>query len=146
MNREFLLDVNVLVAMAWPKHRGHDRVQSWFARHADAWWATCPFTQAGFVRILSNPAFSPTALTPGHALELLKTNLDHPKHRFWEEDIGFAAAVEPFAGKIVGHRQVSDAYLLGLVIHRNAALATLDQSIVALLPYKSAERQRIVVI
>jgi hypothetical protein len=146
MSREWLLDVNVLIAMAWPTHQGHERVQQWLARHAGEGWATCPFTQSAFVRILSNPAFSPNALTPGDALALLRANLGHPAHRFWEEDISFAQAVEPFVERLVGHRQVSDAYLLGLVIHKKGTLATMDRAILALLPEKSPERGRISVV
>jgi hypothetical protein len=146
MSREWLLDVNVLIAMAWPSHQAHERVQRWLARHAREGWATCPLTQSGFVRILSNPAFSPNALMPADALALLRANLDHPRHRFWEEDISFARVVEPFVARLRGHRQVTDAYLLGLALHKKGKLATLDQSILALLPEKSQERDSIAVI
>jgi predicted nucleic acid-binding protein len=63
----FLLDVNVLIATAWPTHRAHASVQRWLSRRAREGWATCPLTQTAIVRILSNPAFSPNALTPGDA-------------------------------------------------------------------------------
>jgi hypothetical protein len=146
MTREWLLDVNILIAMAWPAHEGHERVQQWLVRHAGEGWATCAFTQSAFVRILANPAFSPNALTPADALRLLQANLDHPAHRFWEEDIGLVKAVEPFGERLIGHRQVSDAYLLGLVIHKKGRLATMDRAVLALLPEKSPDRQRIVII
>ena len=146
MNREFLLDVNVLIAMAWPVHQGHARVHQWLARHAGEGWATCPFTECAFVRILSNPAFSPNALTPAGALELLRANLGHPAHRFWEEDLSLVEAVEPFAERLVGHRQVSDAYLLGLAIRKKRMLATMDRGVLALLPERSPERQIITLI
>ena len=51
----YLLDVNVLVALSWPGHEFHDRVQKWFARNARKGRATCPMVEAGFVRISSNP-------------------------------------------------------------------------------------------
>lgn len=146
MSREFLLDVNVLIALAWPPHEFHNRVQDWFARYARDGWATCPFTQNGFVRILTNPAFSPVALTPKGALQLLTPNLEHPNHHFWEENISFGEAVRPFGDRLTGHRQVPDAYLLGLVIHRRGKLATMDRRMSALLPNESPERQRIVFI
>lgn len=76
MSQVFLLDVNVFIAMAWPAHRDHDKVQHWLARHAGEGWATCPFTECAFVRIISNPAFSPDALTPADALALLRV---HPR-------------------------------------------------------------------
>jgi len=142
----FLLDVNVLIAAAWPTHQAHENVQQWLGRHARHGWATCPFTQCAFVRIVSNPVFSPNALTPAEGLTLLQANLSHPAHRFWEDDLSLAEAVEAFSGKIAGHRQVSDAYLLGLATHKNGKLATLDRSVLALLPDRSAERERIALI
>jgi uncharacterized protein len=130
----FLLDVNVLVAFAWPAHVANERVTRWMARHAQEGWATCPFTQAAFVRILSNPAFSPDALTLRDAVALLTTNLKHSAHRFWASDISFSEAIRPFQDRIVGHQQVTDAYLLGLAMHRKGRFATLDRSVLALVP------------
>jgi toxin-antitoxin system PIN domain toxin len=130
----YLLDVNVLVALMWPAHEGHQRAQEWFAKNAKNGWATCPLTQAGFVRILSNPAFSSDAVAPQEALKLLSANLKHPSHRFWPDDVTFAEAVEPIQKQIVGHQQVTDAYLLGLALRRKAKLTTMDRGMSALLP------------
>ena len=137
MKAGFLLDVNVLIAMAWPTHRAHEKVQEWLARHAREGWATCPLTQTAFVRILSNPAFSPNALTPADALALLQANLGHPAHRFWPDDLSLVQALEPFAPRLAGHQQVTDAYLLGLAMHKKGKLATMDRAVRALLPDKS---------
>jgi toxin-antitoxin system PIN domain toxin len=142
----FLLDANVLIALAWPGHEAHERVQTWFARSADLGWATCPFTQSAFVRILSNPAFSPRAVSPQDALGALNTSVKHPAHRFWAADIAFGDAVRRFQGRLVGHQQVTDAYLLGLALHKKGKLATLDRSLAALLDPKSPERDRVEVI
>jgi toxin-antitoxin system PIN domain toxin len=140
----YLLDLNVLVALAWPAHSAHSLVQNWMSQHARHGWATCPFTQTAFVRILSNPAFSQDALTPANALSLLAANLEHPTHRFWEDDISFPKALELAAARIVGRQQVTDAYLLGLAIHRKGKLATLDRGIVSLL--REGEQERCVFI
>ena len=128
-----LLDINVLVALLWGSHEGHEKAQNWFAQGAKAGWATCPFTQAGCVRILSNPAFSRNAVTPQQALKLLSVNMNHPTHVFWPDDLTFAEAVAPMEQLLVGHKQVHDAYLLGLAIRRKAKLVTLDRSVSALL-------------
>lgn len=146
MTAAFLLDVNVLVAMTWPTHRAHGKVQQWLAHHTRDKWATCPFTQTAFVRILSNPAFSPNALTAADALALLKSNLGHPAHQFWPDDIGLLDAIGRCQSRIVGHQQVTDAYLLGLAIHRKGKLVTLDSSVSALLPEKSLDRGLIALI
>ncbi|MGH9511080.1 MAG: TA system VapC family ribonuclease toxin [Terriglobales bacterium] len=128
-----LLDVNVLVALAWPEHEAHDRVQQWFLRKGRMGWATCPFTQAGFVRIVSNPSFSTHAVTPQEASRLLSANLNHPGHRFWRDEIAFTKAVQPFQARLRGHQQITDAYLLGLAAHLRGKLATLDERIGSLL-------------
>jgi predicted nucleic acid-binding protein len=83
----FLLDVNVLIAMAWPTHRDHQKVHEWLARHARDGWATCPLTQTSFVRIL----------TPTDALTLLQANLAHPAHRFWADEVSLIDSLKPFA-------------------------------------------------
>lgn len=129
-----LLDVNVLVALMWPAHQGHQAVQDWFAENARGGWATCPFTQAGCVRILSNPSFSSDFLAPQEAVKLLAANLKHPSHRFWPDDLGFPEVAEPVLKQMQGHQQVTDAYLVGLALRRKARLATMDRGVSSLLP------------
>jgi toxin-antitoxin system PIN domain toxin len=141
-----LLDVNVLIASAWPNHPAHKAAGAWLAKSVEQGWASCAFTQAAFVRILSNPAFSPNRLSVADAVALLNLNLKHPAHVFWPMDIGLSEAVGRFRGRLFGHQQVTDAYLLGLALHRGGGLATLDKSLVDLLPLGSPERERITVI
>ena len=139
----FLLDVNVLLALHWRGHQAHLNAQDWFARKSSLGWATCPFTQAAFVRLLANPACSPDAVAPREAMKALEIALQHPSHCFWSDEIDFASAVQPFRRRIVGHRQVNDAYLLGLAIHKGGRLATLDRGLLALLPDDNEHRHRI---
>ncbi len=142
----FLLDVNMLVALLWPAHESHGAVQRWFGRHSRLGWVTCPFTEAGFVRILSNPAFSRDAVAPREAVRVLGASLNHPSHRFWKDAIGYGEAVEAFEERLAGYRQVTDAYLLGLAIHNDGKLATLDRAIPALLPADSAADGRVEIV
>jgi uncharacterized protein len=67
-----LLDVNVLVALAWPNHIHHRAAHRWYAAHRAQGWATCPPTQAGFVRVSSNAKALPGAKSPRDAFELLR--------------------------------------------------------------------------
>lgn len=127
-----LLDANVLIALAWPRHESHEAVGRWFARHSRAGWATCPFTQSALVRTLSNPSFSPDALTPQNALAVLDANLELPGHHFWAADISLPEAVTLVGRRVTGHRQLTDLYLLALAIHRRGRLATLDKALAAL--------------
>jgi len=128
----FLLDANVLIALAWPTHSSHAAVQHWFGRNARLGWATCRMTECAFVRIISNPAFSPHALSPQEALAILGANLTHPSHRFWPDDLRLLDAANNVIKKLTGHQQLTDAYLLGLAVHHRGKLATLDQGIAAL--------------
>jgi uncharacterized protein len=122
----FLMDVNLLIAMAWPTHTAHDRARRWFLKNSRIGWATCPIIESGFVRVVSNPAFSPDALTPRDALSLLSANLEHPSHRFYSDDISLFEAAKNTGAKLIGHGQITDAYLLGLARHHKLKLATLD--------------------
>jgi predicted nucleic acid-binding protein len=89
------------------------------------------------VRIASNPAFSPDAVSPAEAASLLASNLKHAHHLFWPDEITFAQAIQPFSNRLAGHQQVTDAYLLGLAMHRKGKLATMDQAVEALLTSQS---------
>lgn len=137
----YLLDTNLLIALLWPSHEHHGLAAKWFSRHRGKGWATCALTQVGFVRIVSNPAFSRDAVQPREAASVLAANTAAKDHAFWADDVPFPEAVA-FAGvRLVGHQQVTDAYLLGLAIGRGGILATLDRHLVALTEPKTAERK-----
>lgn len=84
-----------------------------------------------FVRIVSNPAFSPDA-APADALGVLECNLAHPRHEFWPDDIALVQAIGPVAPRLQGYRQIADAYLLGLALGHRGTLASFDRGLRAL--------------
>ena len=142
----YLLDTNVLIALLWPSHARHDLAVKWFARHRGKGWATCPLTEAGFVRIVSNAAFSRDAVTPREAAGVLAANTAAKDHAFWPDELPFADAIA-FAGvRLVGHQQVTDSYLLGLALRRGGMLATLDERIAALTEPKTTERKALEIV
>jgi hypothetical protein len=57
-----------------------------------------------FVRIVSNPTFSPNAVSPEQATFLLTNNLKDAHHLFWHDAIAYVEAVTLFNAKILGHR------------------------------------------
>jgi len=128
----FLLDVNVLIALVFQGHIAHRTVKRWFQQSGAKHWATCPLTEAGFVRVVSNPKFSHPALHIDEALAMLDRLNQLPGHRFWPVEVAFLDAVRPFAERLFGHQQVSDAYLLGMAIQKKGRLVTLDRAIRAL--------------
>jgi toxin-antitoxin system PIN domain toxin len=113
----------------------------WFTRHRAKGWATCPITQAGFVRIVSNPSFSRDAVQPREAVQVLSANTASKDHTFWPDELPVATAVAFTGIRLLGHQQVTDAYLLGLAIRLGGVLATLDHCIAALTEPQSAERR-----
>jgi toxin-antitoxin system PIN domain toxin len=128
-----LLDVNLLVALAWPNHVHHQPALAWFQRHHAAGWATCPVTESGFVRVSSNTASVPEARTPREAILILRRIVAFPHHEFWEDDASFAASsIDEIP--LVGYRQVTDTHLLMLALRRGGRLATLDGKIRSLVP------------
>ena len=51
-----LLDINFLVALFDPRHVNHGVAHDWFGTRIPSDSATCSATEAGSVRVLSNPA------------------------------------------------------------------------------------------
>jgi toxin-antitoxin system PIN domain toxin len=136
-----LLDINVLVALAWPNHEHHEFANRWFGQNERAGWATCPLTQSGFVRVSSNQRLIPAAKSPGEVVELLRRIVSLPNHVFFSDDISLVASKFVDTGKLQGYRQVTDAHLLGIALRHDARLATFDGGIVGLVPsgYSAAE-------
>ncbi len=132
-----LLDVNALLAMVWPNHIHHGLVRNWFNENHKQGWATCPLTQVAFVRLSSNPAFTKEAVSPPEAMRMLQKICQRPHHHFWPASLS-AYCDELDRLHLLGHRQVTDAYLLGLAIHHHGRLVSLDQGIRHLLPHNSA--------
>jgi len=91
------------------------------------------------VRVLSNPAFSPRALSLRDALLVLKRNLKLPGHHFWSDSISLSEAMERMPAALTNHQQLTDAYLVALAIHNRGKLATLDRGIPKLAPAGSVE-------
>lgn len=142
----YLLDVNLFLALAWPNRVHHALAHSWLRQQADDRWATCPFTEAAFVRLSCNPRVVQRTLLPAQALDVLRRNTEAAAHVFWPDDLPFLEAVAPFRQQLAGHRQVTDAYLLGLACRRRGVLATFDQGLTALAPASSALHARLQVV
>ena len=144
--KPFLLDVNVLIALTWPSHIDHCKAHEWFAKYQKEGWATTPITQCGFVRISSNPKIIHEAVTPAEAIVALKKMVNHPYHRFWTDSLSLTSDSADIFSMVMGHRQVTDAYLLAISIKNGGYLATMDRSIPALLSTTSLYQNSIVVI
>ncbi len=129
-----LLDVNVLIALAWPNHVHHEIALGWFKKNQASGWATCPISQSGFTRVSSNAQIMPDARSPEEALHLLRRIVALPHHTFWNDDIAIATSQFVAPDKLFGHRQVTDAHLLALALRHRGRLVTLDEGIRTLVP------------
>jgi toxin-antitoxin system PIN domain toxin len=127
-----LLDVNVLIALGHEDHEDHSRAKAWFKQEKARPWATCPFTEAGFVRVVSNPSYQEPSLDVQDSLDMLAALRSLSGHRFWGVDFGFGEAVEPIASRFFGHQQVADAYLLAIAVRHKGRLVTFDRGLIFL--------------
>ena len=118
-----LLDANVLIALLVDDHVHHVAAENWFAGTSGN-FATCPITQGSLMRLLireGQPAATAQAVINGATGDA--------RHEFWPDDAGYADV--PIQG-IIGHRQVTDAYLAQLARARGSRLATFDQAMAKL--------------
>ena len=120
-----LLDVNVLIALHDAQHVHHGMATQWFADHAQAGWASCPITQNGVLRIMSQPAY-PNARRLGELMTMLKRSFAASVHAFWPDDISLVDAQRFDADHIHGHRQLTDLYLLALAVRQGGRFVTFD--------------------
>lgn len=118
-----LLDANVLVALCAADHVHHDLTAAWFARTREP-FATSPITQGSALRFLLREGLDATG-----ALEVLGSVTGHQRHEFWPDEAPFSA--DMLRG-VIGHRQVTDAYLADQARQRGERVATLDKGLVAL--------------
>lgn len=121
----FLLDANLLVALADSAHVHHEAAVRAF-KLSGALFATCPITQAALLRVMLRLGTVPSMAS---ALQVLEGFTSHPRHRFWPADLP-CGQIE-WRG-VAGQRQVTDAYLAALARHHGGKLASLDQGLVAL--------------
>ncbi len=118
-----LLDANVLIAASVSDHEHHERARSWLT--ADRRFATCPSTQGSLIRFIVRVASTDHAID---ALAMLTTN---DRHEFWPDAAPYDATV---LRNVIGHRQVTDAYLAALAARKRSRLATFDSGLSLLRP------------
>ena len=122
--RIYLLDANALIALVVADHEHHDRATRW-ATEVDA-IALCPIVEGALVRFLVRAGEGQAT-----AISILSALYRSPLCQFWEDAVSYEA-VE--LGHVVGHRQVTDAYLAGLAQSRGGRLATFDRALADALP------------
>ncbi len=137
-----LLDVNVLLALLDATHIHHERASDWLATHWAKGWASCPLTQNGCLRILSQPSY-PNAQTPKAARESLLEATSQSKHRFFADDFSILDEGVLQWTHLTGSRQLTDAYLLALAVRHDLRFVSFDRG-VALPAVRGAQAKHLV--
>ena len=125
-----LLDVNVLIALFDSAHLRHRDARDWFTAQIRDGWASCPITENGFVRIISQPAY-PQAISPSRAIRMLADAAATEHHEFWPDEVSLLDARRFAHDRIHGPRQLADAYLLALAVARKGRFVTFDTAVVS---------------
>jgi uncharacterized protein len=139
-----LLDVNVLVALLDSDHASHDSAINWFAKHAREGWASCPITQNGCIRIMSNPGY-PNPLLVRAVIDRLAQACHHDIHEFWPDDVSLLDSDVVDSTRIHGPRQLTDIYLLALAVQHEGRLVTFDTNI-PIAAVRRATRQNLLIL
>ncbi|HWL44569.1 MAG TPA: TA system VapC family ribonuclease toxin [Ilumatobacter sp.] len=123
-----LLDVNVLLALFDEDHDHHDRARAWLSAEIADGWASCPITQNGFVRIISQPKY-PSPVPIAAAIERLAQACATGHHEFWSCAVSVVdpASVDP--AHLTGPKQVTDVYLLATAVANDGRFVTFDSAI-----------------
>jgi len=123
-----LLDVNVLIALLDAAHVHHRVARTWLESNIEAGWASCPLTQNGCIRIMSQPGY-PGAQAPGAVAARLAEAAATRWHEFWPDDLNSLDAGVLDWSHVLGSRQLTDAYLLALAVRHGGRLATMDRAV-----------------
>ena len=121
-----LLDGNALYALIDEAHLHHAAAQQWFVG-LDGRFATCPITQGTLLRL----AMRLGGQKLEQALAVLQAVTGHARHCFWPDALAYHQI--RWHG-VLGHRQVTDAYLAALARDHGGKLATFDKGLVVLHP------------
>jgi len=122
-----LVDVNVLIARLFEGHEHHRHAVKWFETPG-LQWALCPWAEAGFLRYATRPE----RLSMGEAARILDELAGHRGYHYHRIAHNWRTLTKPFFQRLHGHKQITDAFLLGLAIHDRLIFTTFDQRILHL--------------
>jgi toxin-antitoxin system PIN domain toxin len=120
-----LLDVNVLIALHDRDHVHHTRAAQWLEANIQAGWASCPLTQNGCLRIMSQPGYGQPQPLPA-LMAMLHQSTSTTFHAFWSDDISLLDAKRFRHAHMHSPRQLTDLYLLALAVKNQGRLVSLD--------------------
>ncbi len=139
-----LFDVNVLIAILDEDHVHHWVAHEWWAANRFAGWATCPLTENGMTRVMSQSTYK-NPITTTFAIDLLTEQVTKTDHVFWPDDVSLRDTALFDPGRILGPNQITDVYLLALAVKNGGRLVTFDRAI-PVGAMRGAEARHVVVI
>ena len=123
-----LLDVNVLIALLDAGHACHALAMRWLDANIQHGWASCPITQNGCIRVMSQPHY-PGALPAAQVAARLAEAAACAEHAFWPDTVSLLDGQTFDWSRLLGHRQVTDLYLLTLAVRNGGRFVTFDRRI-----------------
>jgi toxin-antitoxin system PIN domain toxin len=130
MSPRSLLDVNVLIALLDPEHDFHSTAHRWWAEENHPAWASCPLTENGVVRIMSNPNYHSQAnFSISKVSRLLVAFSEVTDHQFWPDGISLLNGSIFDNHNILGPKHITDSYLLALSVYNGGRLVTFDSGV-----------------
>jgi len=139
-----LLDVNVLIALLDADHVNHTIAWTWLEDNIESGWATCPITQNGCLRIMSQPRY-PHHFTCAEVAEHFRAATDTQYHEFWPDRLSILDSHVIDWKSVIGPNQLTDIYLLALAVENNGYFVTFDKKITSSLVV-GADSQHYVII
>lgn len=139
-----LLDVNVLIALFDADHSLHAQALRWFDDNGKAGWASCPLTQNGCIRVMSQPSY-PNPL-PVHVISgRLREAVSHPQHEFWPDSVTLLEPDVIDTTRIHSPKQLTDVYLLALAVANGGRFVTFDRALPLAAVVKAQKKHLVVV-
>ena len=123
-----LLDIGILIALFDENHQRHPDVSDWFSESVQYGWISCPLTQNGCVRILSQAKY-PNSIGLSDALSRLRVAASTAYHSFVPDDVSLLDGRLVDAARLTNHGQITDVYLLALAVNHDARFVTLDKRV-----------------
>jgi toxin-antitoxin system PIN domain toxin len=139
-----LLDVNVLIALLDTDHTHHRTARKWLRGQIDSGWASCPLTENGCIRIMSQPQY-PNPVRTGEVITRLTDAAATSYHELWPNSLSILDETAVDKTRILGPKQVTYVYLLALAVKRGGRFVTFDGA-VPLSAVPGAEKEHLTVI
>ncbi len=123
-----LLDINVLIALFDEDHTHHGAASEWLEDNIEHGWASCPLTQNGCIRIMSQPRY-PNAVHVTEIIAMLQNAVSTKHHGFISDNISLLNSDTIDHGRLLSPRHLTDIYLLALAVENDCRFITFDRSV-----------------